>query len=114
MRLLTSILVTGLLLVPAFALAQEKPAPPAATKSAPVINLNTATAAQLETLPGVGAKTAARIIEYRQKNGTTNSHRVVSDARNASVVSLLPRHHPFRFCNTSLNDGGGGTSPSSR
>lgn len=33
------------------------------------VNLNTATASDLEGLPGVGAKTAARIIEYRQKKG---------------------------------------------
>jgi competence protein ComEA len=33
------------------------------------VNLNTATSAELETLPGVGAKVAARIIEYRQKKG---------------------------------------------
>ena len=33
------------------------------------ININIASAADLETLPGVGAKTAGRIIEYRQKNG---------------------------------------------
>ena len=39
-----------------------------ATPAAP-INLNTATQAQLETLPGVGAKAAERILEYRQKNG---------------------------------------------
>jgi competence protein ComEA len=40
----------------------------AAAASAP-INLNTATAAQLDSLPGVGKATADRIIEYRQKNG---------------------------------------------
>ena len=33
------------------------------------VNINTATAQQLETLPGVGAKLAARIVEYRQKSG---------------------------------------------
>ena len=33
------------------------------------VNINTATAAQLEALPGVGAKTAARIVDYRQKKG---------------------------------------------
>ena len=33
------------------------------------LNLNTATAAQLETLPGIGKSTADRIIEYRQKSG---------------------------------------------
>ncbi len=40
-----------------------------AAKPAVMVNLNTATSAELETLPGVGAKMAARIIEYRQKKG---------------------------------------------
>ena len=40
-----------------------------AAKPAVVVNLNTATVAQLETLPGIGAKVAARIIEYREKKG---------------------------------------------
>jgi competence protein ComEA len=39
-----------------------------AAKGAPV-NINTASASELEELPGVGQATAARIIEYRQKNG---------------------------------------------
>jgi competence protein ComEA len=43
-------------------------APPAATAAAP-LNLNTATSAQLESLPGVGKSMADRIVEYRQKNG---------------------------------------------
>ena len=33
------------------------------------IDINTATAAQLETLPRIGAKVAQRIIEFREKNG---------------------------------------------
>ena len=42
--------------------------PARATPSAPV-NLNAASIAQLQTLPGVGASTAQRILDYRQKNG---------------------------------------------
>jgi competence protein ComEA len=33
------------------------------------VNINTADAAALDTLPGVGPATAARIIDWRQKNG---------------------------------------------
>ena len=53
--------------------AQEgtrRPAPAAAKASATApVNLNTASVAQLETLPGIGKSTAERILEYRQKNG---------------------------------------------
>jgi competence protein ComEA len=34
-----------------------------------VLNINSASASDLEGLPGIGAKTAQRIVEYRQKNG---------------------------------------------
>ena len=56
---------------PADAAAQGKApvrstAKPAVTGS---VNINTASAGELEALPGIGAKTAALIVEYRQKNG---------------------------------------------
>ena len=41
----------------------------AKTTTATIVNINTASATEIATLPGIGAKTAARIIEYRQKNG---------------------------------------------
>ena len=52
--------------------AQDKPAASnAAAKPASTapVNINTASAAEFEGLPGIGAAMAARIVEYRQKNG---------------------------------------------
>ena len=44
---------------------KQPPTPPAAA----LVNLNTAPQSDLEKLPGVGPAMAARIVEYRQKNG---------------------------------------------
>jgi competence protein ComEA len=63
--------VTALLAsVPAAGAQQTKaPARSARAESTRVLNINTASAADFEGLPGIGAKMAARIVEYRQKNG---------------------------------------------
>lgn len=37
------------------------------------VNVNTANADELKTLPGIGSKTAERIIEYRKENGNFKS-----------------------------------------
>jgi competence protein ComEA len=59
------------------------PAKSAAGSTAAPINLNTATQAQLETLPGVGAAMAQRILEYRQKNG---SFKKIEDLMNVKGI----------------------------
>ena len=73
MRRFTCVVSLMMLLaaMPAHAAGQAKsaqPAKPAATATSP-INLNTATVAQLETLPGIGARTAQAIVDQRQKSG---------------------------------------------
>ena len=60
---------------------------PAVTSA--VINLNTATAAQLESIPGIGAKTAERIIEYRQKNGAFKKVEDLMNVRGVGEKSFL-------------------------
>jgi competence protein ComEA len=60
-------LAMAALLVSGPALAAGKPAPTAK------VNLNAASVEQLTTLPGVGPKLAARIVEYRQKSGSFRS-----------------------------------------
>src|SRR5512134_1433803 len=55
-------LAMAALITAAPAIAAGKPAPTAK------VNINTASVEQLTTLPGVGPKLAARIVEYRQKS----------------------------------------------
>ena len=50
-----------------------------------LINLNTSSAAELETLPGVGEVTAGRIIAYREANG---SFRSVDDLVHVQGISM--------------------------
>lgn len=47
------------------------------------ININSATLAQLQTLPGIGPTLAQRIIDYRQQNGPFSS---VGDLINVSGI----------------------------
>lgn len=64
------VLLAVLLSGPALMAQAQQPATDAARAgAATLVNLNTATSVQLETLPGVGPKLAARIIEQRQKTG---------------------------------------------
>ena len=64
------IVATGLAI--AIALMASLGTVSAAAKAAPAgkVNVNTATAEQFATLPGVGVKLGARIVEYRQKAGS--------------------------------------------
>ena len=53
------------------------------------INLNTASVAQLETLPGIGKSTAERILEYRQKNGAFKKVEDLMNVRGVGEKSFL-------------------------
>jgi len=78
--------------VPSTVAAQKKAATPqSAVTSAPtaVVNINTASAAELDALPGIGAKTAARIVEYRQKNGPFKKVEELMNVRGVGEKNFL-------------------------
>lgn len=66
--------------------APEEPAAPEETETAPEsmasrVNLNTADAAALESLPGIGPALAQRIIDYRLANGPFQTTAEIQDVR---------------------------------
>jgi competence protein ComEA len=95
LRIVRSALVSAALLVfvPPVVAAQEKaPGRPAAAATAAAksaVNINTATAADFEGLPGIGARTAARIVEYRQKNGPFKKVEELMNVRGLGEKSFL-------------------------
>lgn len=87
-----ALLVAFVLITPLAAAQQpgrpDRAAAPKAAAAAP-LNLNTATATELAALPGIGAKTAERIIEYRQKSGGFKKVEELMNVRGVGEKSFL-------------------------
>ena len=90
-RTVLSIVVCSCLLycVPASAQSRSSARADAKPASTAVVNLNTASATDLEGLPGIGAKTAARILEYRQKNGPFKKIEELMNVRGVGEKNFL-------------------------
>ena len=65
--MITALALMGLLSMNAFVPAKPGQRPPPAAPVVGVVNLNTATAAQIAKLPGVGKSRAKAIVAYRDK-----------------------------------------------
>ncbi len=88
----TFVVIAALLLcgsLPALAQRAAKPPKPAAAASTDIVNLNTATAAQIATLPGIGPKTADLIVQYRTKNGAFKKIEEIMNVRGVGEKSFL-------------------------
>ena len=91
---ITAGVIASSLLMSSAALAQTPPAgqPPAQSSPAPQatpLNLNTATKADLEKLPGVGPAMAQRILDYRQKNGSFKKAEELMNVQGIGEKSFL-------------------------
>jgi competence protein ComEA len=90
LRSTTAMLALIVCLTAAVPAQTERPAAPKpAAETASPLNLNTATQAQLESLPGIGAATAVRILEYRQKNGGFKKVEDLMNVRGVGEKSFL-------------------------
>ncbi|HEY0672227.1 MAG TPA: helix-hairpin-helix domain-containing protein [Longimicrobiales bacterium] len=49
--------------------ARPRPDPPERAAAPPIVDLNRATATELDALPGIGPAVAQRIVEYREARG---------------------------------------------
>jgi competence protein ComEA len=75
--------LVGLNATPAAAVPPADPTAPGATAPAAPIDLNTANAAQLDELPGVGPVLAQRIVDYRTQHG---GFRSIDELRQVSGI----------------------------
>jgi competence protein ComEA len=83
------VVFSSMLALPALAAPQGKAPATTGAKSAAVVNINTASASDFEALPGIGAKTATRIVDYRQKNGPFKKVEELMNVRGVGEKNFL-------------------------
>jgi competence protein ComEA len=84
----TMMMVVACLMAVVPAASAQAPAAPAVAK-ATAVDLNTASIAELESLPGIGRRTAERIVEHRQKSGGFKKIEELMNVRGIGEKSFL-------------------------
>ena len=105
--MIPGVLALSVLLLMAPAVSAQPPAGPAGAAQKASINLNTATLDQLETLPGIGRRTAERIIEHRQKSGGFKKIEELMNVKGIGEKSFL-KIKPMVFVAQKPDKAGGG------
>ena len=88
----TLVLVAALACIISSSLAAQRAGKPPVTAteaSTGPINLNSATAAQIAVLPGIGPKTADLVVQYRQKNGPFKKIEEIMNVKGIGEKSFL-------------------------
>ena len=85
------VLVAALVCIASPLEAQRAAKPPVAATvvSTGLVNLNSASAAQIASLPGIGPKTADLIVQYREKNGPFKKIEEIMNVRGIGEKSFL-------------------------